>query len=80
MHLCINNKLYKRGQNTVIAFSWRDCAKFLFVNTESSTVFHVLAVFWFLFYLFKKNMVFILLLNRNLTMIEVYQSKYHNGW
>ena len=26
------NELYKRGPNTVIAFSWRDCAGFLFVG------------------------------------------------
>ena len=26
------NELYKRGPNTVIAFSWRDCARFLFVG------------------------------------------------
>ena len=26
------NELYNRGPNTVIAFSWRDCARFLFVG------------------------------------------------
>ena len=27
-----DNELYNRSPNTVIAFSWRDCAGFLFVN------------------------------------------------
>ena len=29
---CFINELYKRGPNTVIAVSWRDCAGFLFVG------------------------------------------------
>ena len=58
----LGNELYKRGPNTVIAFSWRDCAGCSMFHMEHSrcshqdvyilvhTVFHASHGFWLLFY------------------------------
>ena len=45
----LGSELYKRGTNTVIAFSCWDCAGFLFVLYSIKHVFHVLGDFWFVF-------------------------------